>query len=121
MTTMSTREQVLKKNMMTDFQHLRDQIVAWHTKRFPAAQREHVALKTAEEVGEVASAINADIGANSATGKGDIAQEAADVIITLMVLMGRWYPEKDLMKEVAAKLDILTDPNSGHRAAALSL
>lgn len=96
---------------------LQDEIVAWHVRRFPDAQMEHVALKSSEEVGEVASAINAVVGFNSATGKGDVPSEAADVVISLMVLLGRWFPAFDLLEEVQKKLTILTDRNSGHRAA----
>lgn len=97
---------------------LQERVTAWHVARFPAAQREHVALKGAEEMGEVASAINGDAGKNSATGRGgNAAEEAADVVICMLVLLGRWYPERDLLTEVERKLAILTDPNSGHRAS----
>lgn len=95
----------------------RARIVEWHEARFPAAQMEHVALKVCEEAGEVAKAINGVAGADSATGIGDVGGEAADVMIALSVLLGRWFPEIDLDVEVEQKLAVLTDPNSGHPAA----
>jgi len=78
---------------------------------------EHVALKTCEEAGEVARAINGVLGRNMATGGGDVGGESADVLITLLVLLGRWFPAVDLIGEVRAKLAILVDPTSGHAAA----
>lgn len=93
-------------------------VVSWHERRFPDAQMEHVALKTCEEAGEVARAINGVIGKNSATRRGEVGKEAADVLITLYVLLGRWFPDVDLDGEVAKKLAILTNPTSGHAAAA---
>lgn len=81
---------------------------------------EHVALKTCEEAGEVAKAVNGQVGKNAATGGGDVAGEAADVLITLLVLLGRWFPDVDLLVEVRAKLTILSDPTSGHPSALVS-
>lgn len=88
----------------------------WHRERFPDAQVEHVALKTAEEVGELASAIIGVVGRNSASGDGDPQAEAADVAICLMVLLERWIGG-DLLDAVERKLAILNDPDSGHRSA----
>lgn len=104
---------------MIGAQELQQQVVAWHERRFPEARMELVGLKLAEEAGEVGKAINGLIGQNSATGGGDVAGESADVLITLMVLLGRWFPDADLFEEVQRKLLILTDPNSGHPAAYL--
>lgn len=95
---------------------LQNRVGDWHRERFPNAQSEHVALKAAEEVGELASAILAVVGKNSATGKGDPLGEAADVCICLMVLLDRWVGG-DLMAAVERKLAVLTDPSSGHRSA----
>jgi hypothetical protein len=74
-------------------------------------------LKVASEVGELADAVLADQGTNSATGDGDVLGEAADVVIATMVLLGRWRPGDDLMAAVRDKLNLLCDPSSGHRAA----
>lgn len=98
---------------------LQEEIAAWHTKRFPDAQSYHVAIKAMEELGEVASEVNGDLKKNSDDRGGKTPEEAADVVICLMVLIGRWYPDRDLLVEVQKKLDVLTDPNSGHRSAAL--
>lgn len=89
----------------------------WHRDRFPYAQSEHVALKAAEEVGEVARAVNGEVGFNSATGGGSVIEEAADVVIALMVLVDRWTDD-DLMAAVDAKLTLLERPGA-HRASAL--
>ena len=79
---------------------------------------EYVALKTCEEVGELASAVLGLVGTNSATtGKGDVAGEAADVVICIMVLLDRWYPVS-LFAAVEAKLAILNDLNSGRQPVA---
>lgn len=94
---------------------LQSQVGSWHRWRFPEAQREHVGLKLCEEAGEVARAINADVGHNSATGHGNVPEEAADVLISLLVLLDRWYPETDLLAEATKKLSILLDSTSGHR------
>ena len=100
-----------------EFEDLAAAVVRWHVERFPMAEAEHVTLKACEEVGEVAKAINGWAGMNSATGGGDVGAESADVLITLMVLLGRWFPTVDLLAEVRAKYAILTDPTSGHPAS----
>ncbi len=88
-------------------------VVAWHRERFPTAGPEHVGLKLASEVGElcdeVCTAVLAPFGL--------IGKEAADVLICLLALLGRWYPSVDLLAEVRAKLAILTNPDSGHPSA----
>lgn len=99
----------------TSMKDLQDRAVDWHIKRFPDAEAVHVALKMCEEAGEVCRALNGELGRNSATGYGDVCAEAADVIISTMVLVGRYYGI-ELYHEVDSKLKILTDPNSGHRA-----
>lgn len=94
-------------------------IVDWHRARFPEAAMEHVCLKAMEELGEVAQAVNGVSGRNAPGRRGDVAEECADVVVCLIVLLGRWFPEADLLGEVARKAAILVDPNSGHRSAAL--
>lgn len=100
------------------FRPLQQEIADWHEARFPEAQMEHVALKVCEEAGEVAKAINGVVGSNSATGGGDVAGECADVLISMLALLGRWFPDVDLVHEAWQKVGILTNPDSGHRAAA---
>lgn len=90
----------------------------WHYLRFPEAEPEHVVLKSIEELGEVACALNQDLDKNAKDdqGKGDVAAEAADVVITLLVLLGRWYPTRNLLEEVWRKLVTLETPGA-HRAS----
>jgi NTP pyrophosphatase (non-canonical NTP hydrolase) len=93
-------------------------IKEWHEARFPNAHMENVALKMAEEVGEVASAINALVGRNSATGKGEVGPEVADVIIAAVVLISRWFPEVDIEREVRMKLEKL-EKKGAHPASSV--
>ncbi len=75
-------------------------------------------MKAQEELGEVASALLAEVGLNSATvHPGNVPEESADVVICLMVLVSRWYPNSDLLVEVHKKLQLLNDPTSGHKSA----
>ena len=100
--------------------HLQGIAVRWHKKRFPEAGPEHVTMKATEELGELAGAVNGRLGKNSPRARGDVGEEAADVVITVLILLGRYYPEIDLKDEVARKLEILNNPASGHRSAALA-
>lgn len=79
---------------------------------------EHVALKTAEEAGEVAKAVNGVAAVNASTPATirQVAEEAADVVITLMALLDRYSPY-DLLTCVEEKLAILFDTSSGHPAS----
>lgn len=92
----------------------------WHRRRFPDAEASHVFFKAVEEMGEVAEALNYRAGAIPASAKpgGTVPEEAADVVVTLAVLVDRWFPGNDLFEQVERKLIVLTDPASGHRAAA---
>ena len=103
------------------FADLQKRAVSWHTKRFPDAIPFYVALKAIAELGEMADAIITRIGANGATGNpGDgITGEAADVVITLLVLTGRWCKE-DLLSAVDRKLKVLETPEA-HRASIRSV
>lgn len=101
-------------------ERFQDAVVQWHEKRFPDAGPEHVVMKTMAELGELADAINGRIGKNSPGARGEVGEEAADVAITILALLGRFFPEISWEAEVADKLAILTDPTSGHRSAALA-
>lgn len=90
----------------------------WHCKRFPEAKMEHVTLKLSEETGEVAKAVNGISGFNSTTGSGDVGEESADVLICVFVLLSRWFPEVDLLRELNNKLTILETPGQ-HRASTI--
>lgn len=82
---------------------------AWHEERFPHANASNVALKLCEEAGEVASAINGTFGALSATGKGDVGDEVADVFIAGLVLLGRWFPDCNITTRIIMKLNKLEE------------
>lgn len=98
---------------------LGERVTAWHRARFPEATREHVVLKVCSEAGELADALLGKVGRVTASGSGDVPEEAADVAIALLALLGRWYPGVDLTVLVERKLSTLEDPASGHRSAAL--
>ena len=43
--------------------------------------------------------------------------ECADVAICLLALVGRFYPDQDLLRAVEAKLRLLNDPRGTHRSS----
>ena len=88
--------------------------VNWHKQKFPDAKLEHVGLKLCEESGEVASAINGLVGTASATGKGYVLDESADVLIALLVILGRWRFDsmESLCDAAERKLEILLTPGA---------
>lgn len=100
--------------MTISLESLQSQAVTWHKQRFPNAQVEHVGLKLAEEAGEVASAINAIVGTGSATGKGLVLDESADVLIALLVIVGRWRFDsmESLLEATEKKLEVLLTPGA---------
>lgn len=87
---------------------------AWHVQRFPQARALGIFAKAVEEMGEVATALIYDNLTNAgATGKpGDVAAEAADVVICLLALVGRFYPDRDVTDEVFKKLNLLLTPGA---------
>jgi hypothetical protein len=94
---------------------LQQRIAEYHHLRFPTAGPEHVALKAAEEVGEVCSAVNGMVSKGD-FGKGDVVGEAADCVLVLLALVGRWFDGRNLLAEVEARLARNMDPNGGHRS-----
>lgn len=96
---------------MTDLQ---ERIAAYHRRRFPTAGPLNVAAKIGEEAGELLSAVNGLI--DSSYGKGDAVYEAVDVALAALALVGRWFPDQDVLAEVEARLDRFMDPNGGHRS-----
>jgi phosphoribosyl-ATP pyrophosphohydrolase len=93
---------------------LQEAIAAYHIQRFPDAGPLNVAAKIGEEAGELLSAVNGQV--HPDFGKGDVVYEAVDVIMAALALVGRWYPERDALAEVEARLARFTDPNGGHRS-----
>src|ERR1700730_2741880 len=94
---------------------LQDAIAAYHRLRFPDCTVEQITLKLAEEAGEGASAVNGMV-SDGDYGKGDPVGEAADSVFVHLALVGRFFPDRDLMAEVEARLARNMDPNGGHRS-----
>jgi hypothetical protein len=88
-------------------------IVAYHVQRFPTAGPVNVALKIAEEAGELASAVNGYVSGGD-FGKGDVVYEAVDTLLAIRALLGRWFPDVDPDAEVEARIALFQDPNGGH-------
>lgn len=81
---------------------LQRRCVAWHEHRFPDADQWKHFTKVVEEVGEVARAM---VGDNEGRpGRGDVVDECAQVVLTLVTLVGRWYPDRDLLVETLAEM-----------------
>jgi hypothetical protein len=103
---------------MSDLQELAGR---WHEQRFPDAIVFEVTTKTGEELGELNAEVLIDHSGSMNLKPTPLTthapEEAADVVICLMALMHRWYPEYDLMDEVQRKMEMLTDPSGGHRAS----
>jgi hypothetical protein len=90
-----------------------ERTVAWHQRRFPEAIAERVAMKGTSEWGELNDAILGMTSfTGSSTGKGDVGSEAADVMICLTTLLGRYFPDIDLLAEWDKKLTILETPGA---------
>ena len=90
---------------MIDIDRLGERAAAWHCARFPAATLERVALKLASETGEVCDAVIAYTSRNEHPERADqVGPEAADVMIVLLILLARWFPDVDLRAEVERKL-----------------
>jgi NTP pyrophosphatase (non-canonical NTP hydrolase) len=104
---------------MVETHQLQAHVAMWHEDRFAEAGPVEMALKACAEMGEFAEAIGSRTDSSPGP-RGNVGEEAADVVICLFATIGRWWPEVDLMEEVRKKLAILTDPASGHRSASLA-
>lgn len=95
---------------------LQDRAAAWHAARFPACTVEDIALKAMAELGEVADAVLAE-GRDDAHPEraGTVLAEAADVVVTLLAICGR-FGHGDLLGAVDAKLRVLETPGGTHPA-----
>jgi hypothetical protein len=98
---------------------LQAQVGEWHAQRFPKAKAGHVYLKAVSELGELGDALlGADVDREEEEpATGDVLGEAADVVMTMLALIGRFLPDADLLGAVWAKLGILTDPDGTHRSS----
>ena len=76
---------------------LQELCAEWHASRFPDHDRWLVLAKLTEEVGELARSI---VGEHEGRpGRGDIGQEAAQCVLVLMTLIGRFYPDLDILSD----------------------
>jgi hypothetical protein len=73
----------------------------WHAARFPDHDRWLILAKATEELGELARAMIAEH--EDRPGRGHISQEGAQVVLVLLSLFGRYYPDIDLLSEVRAE------------------
>jgi hypothetical protein len=105
----------------TDLMVMQARATKWHRGRFPDAKAHEPLLKAVEELGELAGAYLATVGTNTAHadrgGEDWLAEESADVVICLLVFLGR-FVNHELGLEVHKKLLRLENPDSGHPAAA---
>lgn len=75
----------------------------WHASRFQDHDRWLILAKLTEEVGELARAVIAEH--EGRPGRGDVGQEAAQCVLVLMTLIGRFYPERDLLADVRGEYE----------------
>ena len=93
---------------------LQDRAAAWHAARYPSCTPEDIALKSMAELGEVADAILAEGRDRSRPERaGTVLAEAADVLVTLLALCGR-FGHGDLLTAVSRKLALLETPGGTH-------
>lgn len=96
---------------------IQERAAVWHAARFPTCTPEDVALKAMAELGEVADAIlAAGRDATHPERAGNVAAEAADVVITMLALVGR-FAGGDLLAEVSDKLVLLETRGGSHPAS----
>lgn len=102
---------------MASLSDLQARAARWHATRFPGCTAEDSALKAMAELGEVADAVLAN-GRDPAHPEraGNVTGESADVVITLLVLNGRFI-NGDLIAAVDAKLALLERPGGNHPAS----
>lgn len=93
---------------------LQDRAASWHAARFPRCTPEDITLKSMAELGEVADAVLAAGRDGSHPERaGTVLAEAADVMVTLLALCGR-FGHGDLLAAVDAKLTVLETPGGTH-------
>lgn len=79
--------------------------VVWHKAVHPNKEVLDLLAKLTEEVGEVARALVGEL--EGRPGRGDVCDEAAECVLVLATLVGRFYPHRDLLVDAAAELDRL--------------
>lgn len=86
-------------------------IAAWRAERWSdTVHQTGLVAKAAEELGEMARAVISDL--EGRRGRGDVVDEAAQVIVVLAALVGIHYPERDLFQAVLDELTRLGVPSS---------
>lgn len=87
--------------------HFQMTAAAWHTGRQPESHPSLLITKAVEELGEVGKALH---------GRGDMPAEAGDVIVALAILIGRWFPDRNVFDEARRKLAELQDSTHPYAA-----
>ena len=82
--------------------YLQARTVAWSQRAHETAKPADFLAKAVEELGETARAVISD--QNGRPNRGDAPAEAAQVVVVLLGLIGRYYPGRDLLVEVAAEI-----------------
>jgi NTP pyrophosphatase (non-canonical NTP hydrolase) len=81
---------------------LQSRSTAWRAQHYPDCTPTDVVAKLFEEGGELARAIIGDL--EGRPDRGDVGQEAAQVVLVVLSLVGRFYPDIDVLAEVNAEL-----------------
>jgi len=93
---------------------IQERAARWHAARFPCCTAEDIGLKAQAELGEVSDAILAGGRDGSHPERaGNVLAEAADVVVTMLALCGR-FGHGDLLGAVNAKLSMLETPGGQH-------
>lgn len=74
----------------------------WHAARFPDHGPFVVLVKAAEELGEIARALTGEN--EHRAGRGDVCDEAAQLVCVLASFVGRFYPHRNLLADARAEL-----------------
>lgn len=81
---------------------LQRRAAVWHERRYSWADAGVLVEKLAEECGEVARAHVGEL--ERRPGRGDVADEAAQVVLVCLSLIGRFYPDRDLLADAEKEL-----------------
>lgn len=82
---------------------LQARCAAWTEDRFPNDSPDRRMAKLLEEAGEFSRAVIGRL--EGRAGRGDIGQEAAQVVLVVASTLGRWFPEYDLLTELAREME----------------
>jgi NTP pyrophosphatase (non-canonical NTP hydrolase) len=92
---------------ITSMAEIQERSLAWRRKHFPETDVVHAVAKLAEEVGELARAVIAET--EHRTGRGDVVQEAAQVVLIVASIVAWTHPDRDLMEAMRSEIARLED------------